>query len=700
MERPAQMRTPLLTGASATDKRQELKQYFLNTWLTYESLFSLIADDSAYFSRPEPLRHPLIFYYGHTAVFFINKLILGRYLDARIDPRLESICAVGVDEMSWDDLDSNHYQWPSVDEVRSYRRQVKDLICELIEQMPLSLPIQPDSLAWVILMGCEHERIHLETSSVIMRMLPLEQLQPQPGWMACPHTGAAPLNHWVSHDGGTVTLGKQANDATYGWDNEYGQLPIQLAPFETSAYLVSNGEYRAFVEAGGYRTPALWTDEGQRWLDYTQASMPRFWLLKHGAYWQRNLLEEIPLPANWPVEVNYLEAKAFCNWKAQALGSHIRLPTEAEWLALRQLVPDDAPQWQEAPGNLHLDYFASSCPVDRFSHQGVYDIVGNVWQWTETAIDGYPGFQVHPLYDDFSTPTFDQKHNLFKGGSWISTGNEALASARYAFRRHFFQHAGFRYVQAQSAQIPDQTVARIETERDICLELVDHYGGAEQTHYLTLLHQWLRSYLPHGQRALDLGCSVGRLSFELARDFDHVDGVDFSARLIQHGVALQQGATRFALPLEGELVDYCEVNLASLQLDAHAQRVHFSQGDACNLKPVLADYDLVVAANLLEQLYQPRKFLSEIGSRIRSGGLLLIASDFGWDAQKCQPQHWLGGIKRDGENVTGEDGLRLCLAEQFELLATHSMSRQRRLDRRRSLLSDNLVQIWRKRPAD
>ena len=53
---------------------------------------------------------------------------------------------------------------------------------------------------------------------------------------------------------------------------------------------------------------------------------------------------------------------------------------------------------------------------------------------------------MHPLYDDFSTPTFDGRHNLIKGGSWISTGNLALRAARYAFRRHFFQHAGFRYV--------------------------------------------------------------------------------------------------------------------------------------------------------------------------------------------------------------------------------------------------------------
>ena len=87
--------------------------------------------------------------------------------------------------MSWDDLNSEHYDWPSIDEVREYRQQVYDLVLNLIETMELTLPIRQDSLAWIILMGCEHERIHLETSSVIMRMLPLNRLNTNPQWQPC-----------------------------------------------------------------------------------------------------------------------------------------------------------------------------------------------------------------------------------------------------------------------------------------------------------------------------------------------------------------------------------------------------------------------------------------------------------------------------------------------------------------------------------
>ena len=75
-----QLNTPTLDGNNINDKRQELSAYFKNTWSTYESLFSLINNDDAYFLRPEPLRHPLVFYFGHTATFYVNKLILGKYI--------------------------------------------------------------------------------------------------------------------------------------------------------------------------------------------------------------------------------------------------------------------------------------------------------------------------------------------------------------------------------------------------------------------------------------------------------------------------------------------------------------------------------------------------------------------------------------------------------------------------------------------
>jgi formylglycine-generating enzyme required for sulfatase activity len=81
--------------------------------------------------------------------------------------------------------------------------------------------------------------------------------------------------------------------------------------------------------------------------------------------------------------------------------------------------------------------YASSSPVDKFSKNGIYDPMGNVWQWTYTPIYPFSGFESHSIYDDFTIPTFDDKHNLIKGGSWISAGNMTSPYSRYAFRRHF-----------------------------------------------------------------------------------------------------------------------------------------------------------------------------------------------------------------------------------------------------------------------
>lgn len=149
------------------------------------------------------------------------------------------------------------------------------------------------------------------------------------------------------------------------------------------------------------------------------------------------------MPWDWPVDVNCHEAQAFCRWKSDITGRQIQLPSEAEWYCLRDSIDTDQPYWDQAPGNINLEYWASSCPVNQFRTGDFYDVIGNVWQWTTTPIDAFEGFRVHPYYDDFSTPTFDGQHNLIKGGCWISTGNYAIRDSRYAFRRQFFQHAGF-----------------------------------------------------------------------------------------------------------------------------------------------------------------------------------------------------------------------------------------------------------------
>jgi len=673
MPEPFLPRTPLLAGDDVEAKRHEIHAYFHATFDRYEQLFEVLTTEEAYYVKPIPLRHPLIFYLGHTATFFVNKLVLAGLLERRIDPRLESLCAVGVDEMSWDDLDDAHYDWPRVAEVQAYRRQVRAAVGDLIARLPLELPIHWEHPWWPILMGIEHERIHLETSSVLIRQHNLRYVRPHPAWAPCRVSGEPSENGLVPVPVGRVQLGKDwGRDSAYGWDNEYGHHNAEVAAFQAGRMLVSNQEYLAFVADGGYRDGRWWEPEGREWRAYVQATHPTFWV-REGERWRlRLMLEEVPMPWDWPVEVNYHEAKAFCHWLAARREAPVRLPSEDEWQRLYDLAGlAEVPSERAVEANLHLDHWASACPVTHFAHGDFYDLVGNVWQWSETPTYPFDGFRVHPLYDDFTTPTFDERHNLIKGGSWIACGNESRRAARYAFRRHFFQHAGFRYVVGEPPKAPP--ASHYESDRMLAEYAEFHYGdpyfGVDNfPRRLAELAIQALGERPAGQ-ALDLGCAAGRASFELARRFERVTGIDFSARFIGLGVQMaEQGVLRYCFPDEGDLVAYRERRLADLGLEGVRHRVQFFQGDACNLKPLFTGYDLILAANLIDRLYSPARFLGRAHERLNPGGLLVIASPYTWLVEHTPREEWLGGFKKDGESYTTLDGLKDLLGSHFRLL--------------------------------
>ncbi|MCI0501570.1 MAG: SUMF1/EgtB/PvdO family nonheme iron enzyme, partial [Epsilonproteobacteria bacterium] len=291
----------------------------------------------------------------------------------------------------------------------------------------------------------------------------------------------------------------------------------------------------------------------------------------------------------WAVEVNYLEALAFCKWKSSKIGKKITLPSEAMWHRLHKVSGlSDEPNWGKiAPANINLEHYCSPCPINEFKHGDFYDVIGNVWQWTTTTIDGFTGFEIHPMYDDFSVPTFDRRHNIIKGGSFISTGNEALLSSRYAFRRHFFQHAGFRYVEVSSDHKEDIEVVKEEiTFREV--EFFDRVAHIAKKH----IKDDFKS-------ALNLGCDYGKSAFELASFFESIIGIDFTARNI---LIAQKNF---------ELQD-CE-NIA------------FWQGDSCNLKPHFKGFDFILLTNNFEEIYNITHLLLDIQTRLNEGGRIIIA---------------------------------------------------------------------------
>lgn len=661
-----------LRSGSPEDKRREIRDYFLKTWEIDDRLYTQLKSDEIFYHRGDPLRHIILFYLGHTAAFYINKLVLTKLVAQRVNPAMESIFAIGVDEMSWDDLNNNHYDWPTVAETRQFREEVKRVVLNVIDNAPLEMPITWESPLWIIMMGIEHQRIHIETSSVLIRQLPLDEVVARRFGERCTETGIAPQNELVEVEGKTMVMGKPMDHPYYGWDNEYGSYSEEVGDFKAAKYLTSNREFLDFIQDGGYATESYWTEEGWNWRSFKQAEMPLFWRKDGDTYRLRLVAEEIDMPWNWPVEVNDLEAKAFCNWKTKRSGKAYRLPTEAEWYLIHEMSElHDMMDWKETPADINLAHYTSPTPVDKYQHGPFFDVIGNVWQWTETPITGFNGFKVHPAYDDFSTPTFDGKHNLIKGGSWISTGNEATVHARYAFRRHFYQHAGFRYVQSDQPLVIQRN--DYETDAEVALACEKDWGDAfgVTPNFAKDLGALVKELVGNHPDAkiLDLNTDTGRLAFELATDYNHITALDFTARMLRMAIQLQdQGGMRYVMEDENDLVHYREVVLKDFGLGMGAKNITFMQADINNIKPIFTGYDVVIMPDILNKVAHPRAFLRAIADRMNPNAILIVATDYKWDVRETPHKYWLGGYKKDGEPVTGFDALTKVLLENFDSL--------------------------------
>lgn len=430
--------------------RATLAQYFQNTWALEEWLLQAIVGEDPWYAQPDRLRNPLVFYLGHCPSFYINKLHQAGLLAQPIDERLEHLFGIGVDPDTPAELEAviGEIEWPSLDQVWAYRARVREAVEAVIDRVELGHPITPDSPLWSLMMGIDHSRVHLETSSMLLRQLPPEQLQRPQGWTYAPIDRPAPENPWQTLPGGWVTLGKSWNDPYYGWDMEYGHRQVEVAPFAARRYLVSNQEFLAFVEAGGYGNSAYWDAKGWAWVQGIDRDHPAFWVpqgSKTGSgYGYRTVFEVIEMPWGWPVEVNHHEAMAFCRWQ----GEGVRLLTEAEWTWAVGSNDSRSPEfWDLEAHNLNLNY-GSPCTVGSLATAkgaaGLYDLRGNVWEWLGDSFNPLPGFEPHDLYPDHANLYFDGDHFMMMGGSWISNGAMAAPTYRNWFRPQFYQHAGFR----------------------------------------------------------------------------------------------------------------------------------------------------------------------------------------------------------------------------------------------------------------
>lgn len=201
------------------------------------------------------------------------------------------------------------------------------------------------------------------------------------------------------------------------------------------------------------------------------------------------------------------------------------------------------------------------------------------------------------------------------------------------------------------------------------------------------------------KRALDLGCATGRASFELAKVFEHVDGIDYSQAFIDAATELQQnGRIRYAQNGEGELKKQIIIDLDTYDFGDSSSHVAFSQGDACNLATQFKEYDLIMATNLIDRLYQPQLFLNTIHERINTGGFLVLTSPYTWLEEYTQKKFWIGGyVDENGREVSTLDGLTKLLSANFELITTEDVPFVIRETARKFQHTISQMSVWKKR---
>jgi iron(II)-dependent oxidoreductase len=301
-------------------------------------------------------------------------------------------------------------------------------------------------------LSIRHEDMHVEALTYMRQTS--SNARPELGPAGAPQAGALPGDAAVP--GGTWRVGA-AQDEGFVFDNEKWAHPMALAPFRIARAAVSNAEFAAFIEAGGYATREFWSEAGWAWRAAARAERPVYWQPKRDGVWtwrRYKTVEEL-VPHAAVVFVNWFEADAWCRWARR------RLPTEIEWEAAAIGEPtrdgsrlaDRRRRWPwgdavPGPARANLDFaFDGTIDVgalpDGDSAFGCRQMIGNVWEWTSSDFLPFNGFSADP-YEDYSRPWFGTR-KVLRGGCWATSARIARPGYRNFFtpdRSDVF--AGFR----------------------------------------------------------------------------------------------------------------------------------------------------------------------------------------------------------------------------------------------------------------
>jgi iron(II)-dependent oxidoreductase len=388
-----------------------------------------------------PLMSPLVWDYAH--IGNQEELWLVRHVGGREPVR--------------DDIDTIYdaFQHPRADrpqlpllgptEARSYVNTVRNKVFDVLDHTALEgRPLVDDGFAFGMIV--QHEQQHDETMMATHQLRKgapaLHAEPPRP-----PH--AANLPHEVLVPAGASTMGTDVEP--WALDNERPARAVHTRAYWIDTVPVSNGDYLAFIEDGGYDDPRWWAPDGWAHRTSVGLSAPLFWRREGGQWWRRRFGVDEPVPVSEPVQhVSWYEAEAYARWAGK------RLPTEAEWEKAARWDPESGrsrryPWGDDDPTPAHANLggtYLQPAPVgsypDGASPLGVHQLIGDVWEWTASDFTRPPGFVAFP-YREYSEVFFGDEYKVLRGGSWAADRAVVRGTFRnwdYPIRRQIF--AGFR----------------------------------------------------------------------------------------------------------------------------------------------------------------------------------------------------------------------------------------------------------------
>ncbi len=283
------------------------------------------------------------------------------------------------------------------DDLRAYMVSVRERALEVLDGVDLESGdrLLRDGFVYEMLVAHEHQ--HNETMLQLLQMI--DGYEP-PGFDSGPGSEAvAEGPDMVLCEGGEVEVG--AGPGGFAYDNERPRHPVEIAPFLIDRAPVSNGAFAAFAEDTGAEPPLYWRRDGEDWVDTRMG-------------------REAPVdPAAPVIHVDHGAAEAYAAWAGK------RLPTEHEW---------EAAAAGADPERANLDQRAYGCAPagayeDAPSACGAVQMLGDVWEWTSSHFESYPGFEAFP-YGEYSEVFFGPQFRVLRGGAWATRRNVIRTSFR------------------------------------------------------------------------------------------------------------------------------------------------------------------------------------------------------------------------------------------------------------------------------